>query len=445
MKLQDKQVIIFSHLPKCGGVTIRDLIEKKYKVGSEVIYDSINGYAKMAFSECSPEFLPVDNKFLIIHGHRVSDSLFKELNVSDINLLTMIRHPFKRNVSHFLFRKNNGNEDFNISFKDWSRLKSNDMCRFYIENFPSLIGDIFSSLSDQALNVLSYFKQVSYLEEGSAGFNRLLDYVNLSYTTELRSNVNSKKRFDFIFNDSDITYDTFNYIKQDLRLYSNAKHIQNTRSLETFDFNKVKPRNWLLMYIKSYANYGDGIRDSILGYEQNSIVIDLFNSQNNKSTFDLESLFIAITQVQSYESFTNSFKYNLFFAFSKVINKCLNKKYGGVISKDTFFGSLWYDLMQSNCKNIQLYSGDLVYRFPDSIREKYFGLINIYTEKKDYNSALNVCLDFCKQYPGFVKAFEILLSISLSLNKMELAHKSLMKISELTGARSKNYKSKLFH
>lgn len=169
--------LIFEHLPKTAGITLRSILEREYKCAYKVddysIADSI-----AAFENLNPQ---QQNSFDLIYGH-ASSVLAKY--VKNPILLTYLRNPVDRFISQYCYIKINPAHrthkslqkvtdieeyiDFSLKHQEdniQTRFLSNAVLRFVGELQPSGSGIDMQLLLNQAKNRLRSFRYVFFTHQ----------------------------------------------------------------------------------------------------------------------------------------------------------------------------------------------------------------------------------------------------------------------------------------
>jgi len=106
--VNDGLVCIFLHIPKTGGSTLQEIIQRQYSVGS--IYN-MDGSGMVALQRSVDRLLGMSERerdqIACLKGHMPfgAHRLFRRPSV----YVTMLRHPYERAVSEYYFAKNTPN------------------------------------------------------------------------------------------------------------------------------------------------------------------------------------------------------------------------------------------------------------------------------------------------------------------------------------------------
>lgn len=133
----DLKRIVFFHVPKCGGSSVRDALKSAYrkkKLFARNIEFHLDSHASKASSDCLDENLAVHRehvflykfmlrKYFLLTGHfPYSDSAAKAKAKDDL-FITLIRDPYDRKLSQYYYNRHKAERKkhfrTDLSLEDW--------------------------------------------------------------------------------------------------------------------------------------------------------------------------------------------------------------------------------------------------------------------------------------------------------------------------------------
>ena len=149
--------IVFVHIPKTGGTTLKDILKRDY--GEDNYYEDTSDFGV-------PDISSIDKK--VISGH-ISFNYSLDGNI----LLTLLRNPIDRIVSHFGHVLINGHPSKEFAEKGLEYYAANPhhqqldngMVRQIINKMDLPIGSINRLHLNKAINKLGSFSSVGILEQ----------------------------------------------------------------------------------------------------------------------------------------------------------------------------------------------------------------------------------------------------------------------------------------
>lgn len=247
MQQQIPSKIIFLHIPKAAGTTLRDIIHRQYAA------DEIYELDSQEFVQAQEDFKQLDPakkaEITILMGHMYFG--LHEFIDFPATYITMLRNPIERVISYYHFvKKLTSHEDYeliktkNISLQQYCQMGRQNMCngqtRFLSGAGASAIGDR-PMLAMAKQNLQQNFAVVGIQErfdESLLLLQKKLGWHRAPYYYRRNTNrTNSYSRLE-------ISSETLSVIKKhnelDLELYEYANQIftrdleQHHRSLKTF-------------------------------------------------------------------------------------------------------------------------------------------------------------------------------------------------------------------
>lgn len=207
-----KNNIIFPHLPKTAGTSMAWALRTVLTEGQELFHLDPNGRTANIPSQFET-FSDNDCKF--VFGHQVTEALIQ--SESDF-IATTLRHPASRLISHFNMKVSSGK--FTGNFENYMTQSTDPMCRWYVACFPSYVNDPFSSLLDQATEILACFDQVLFQETFTEDFEKLMETVLPGQPVEIGNQNAAGKSYQKISSTlEDSITNWYGWFKQDLLLY----------------------------------------------------------------------------------------------------------------------------------------------------------------------------------------------------------------------------------
>lgn len=230
-KLDSK--IIFMHLPKCGGASLKKAFAQLY----DDKYFELSAHKTKRISEDYKEcgenlqklrvnlihYIALSGKYDFITGHFQFDNILYKNTCSEYDFVTMIRDPVKRYISHYFYNRYKESQHYKIevdieAFVD--SLYGRSLGDFYINSFT---GPFQETTLENALNNASMFSLIGLLSD----LNRFNDVFTDRYGVRLdigRKNVNplSKMDQDVILSDS-ILYKIEEICKRDIEFVKQLK------------------------------------------------------------------------------------------------------------------------------------------------------------------------------------------------------------------------------
>jgi hypothetical protein len=269
MMQNQEQTVIFLHIPKAAGTTLRNILQRQY-LEEEILnlhgVSSLEKLEKLSDGE--------KRQLKLIQGHFPFG--VHEMLPQPSTYITMLRNPVKRVISTYFYAKrtpfHRDYETINqerMSLKDYmiSKLNpvlNNGQVRLLSGEINVTFGDCNERMLEQAKNNLNkYFSVVGTLEnfdQSLLAIKEILGYKNIFYTKLNTSQSKNDKEFDSEIIDL-IKY----YNNLDLELYNNVTDWQKesfTRlrvNEKLASFNRINTLySWyqsLINPLKSTLNY----------------------------------------------------------------------------------------------------------------------------------------------------------------------------------------------
>jgi hypothetical protein len=229
---QSAPTVIFLHLPKAAGTTLKDILHREYQ--EDLIYE-LDG---TQFIQAQEEFKQLDQaekaEIKILMGHMYFG--LHEFLPSPAKYITMLRNPIDRVVSYYHFvKKLSTHHDYelinenNISINDYCRLGRENMrngqTRF-LSNTKEFETCTQASLSEAKQNLRQHFAVVGIQErfnESLLLLQKKLGWKRMPFYYQRNTNRGNS------YNQLEISPDTLATIKKynqlDLELYEYANQI----------------------------------------------------------------------------------------------------------------------------------------------------------------------------------------------------------------------------
>jgi len=233
LKQQQKSAtIVFLHIPKAAGTTLKDILYRQYSA------DEIYELDAKQFIQSQEDFKQLDpaqkNKINILMGHMYF-GLHEFIN-SPTAYITMLRNPIERVISYYHFvKKLPSHEDYeliktnNISLQEYCQMGRQNMCngqtRFLSGTGESEICD-YDMLAVAKQNLQKSFAAVGIQErfdesllllQKKLGWNKMPFYY--------RRNTNRSNSYSRLEISSDTLAIIRKHNKLDLELYEYANHL----------------------------------------------------------------------------------------------------------------------------------------------------------------------------------------------------------------------------
>lgn len=174
--MSEKEVLIFMHIPKTGGTTLRRIIDKQYKPNE--IYRTYKNVVK-------PQGKMTDQNIRCIQGHDYF-GIHKQIN-KPYKYVTMLRDPVERVISNYYYSRQFIENC--PSFEEFIKQNRNMQTLFATGEHPANLEEAKRNLSTFAVVGITeiFFKSV-YLIGKECGWE------NISYYKKLNVNDNRPKR-----------------------------------------------------------------------------------------------------------------------------------------------------------------------------------------------------------------------------------------------------------
>lgn len=217
-------MLIYVHIPKTAGSTMRSLLQRNFKGRFYGFYTDRRG-----------EFLTDDELIELVRhiypqkevlsGHDIRPLQEKSVQGIDLRYVTFIRHPFSRAISLYYFEKKHSASSHisHKSFKEYVQQRpSHDraITNWQVFNISS------TGTFEHAKELLDDFLMVGLVERFDLSLIRLQECLGedyLSYIGYTRQNVSKNKQYSISNLPHDIQ-DELAYLNQeDLKLYKYAK------------------------------------------------------------------------------------------------------------------------------------------------------------------------------------------------------------------------------
>ena len=263
-KENSSPVIIFLHIPKAAGTTLRDILYRQYE--KECIYE-LDG---QNFSQSQEDFKQLNikekDKIRLLMGHMYFG--LHEFISYPSTYITMLRNPIEKVISYYYFvSKLKTHPDYeliksqNISLKEYCTMNKPNMCnaqtRFLAgENFIQVNNE--SKILEQAKkNLQEYFSIVGITERFDETLILMKEKLGWSSNPYYyRRNTNKNVSYSQLNIKEDTLVTIRKYNQLDLELYKYANELFE-RDLLTLSNNSNLKRNssWFKFSNKIYGKY----------------------------------------------------------------------------------------------------------------------------------------------------------------------------------------------
>jgi hypothetical protein len=234
------KVLIFLHIPKTGGLTLRNIIDRQYKKNGILLHSrtapSNKRLKKRDFS-----------RIKCVYGHN-RFGVHEEIHVPS-TYITMLRDPVSRVISTYYFilaRKQNRmhHKIKNMSLEDF--VSSNDpQLMIPVSNHQTryLSGESIPDLQKAKENIENHFSVVGITEmfdESIFLMKKELGWKNIFYTKQNVSTNRpkrdqiSKETLEMIKSKNDLDYELYNYAKQSLQDRLDGLNKQSMNQLKNY-------------------------------------------------------------------------------------------------------------------------------------------------------------------------------------------------------------------
>ncbi len=182
--------ILFDHLPKCGGSTLKTFLIKHYPKKKSFLTngwdpgDSVRKFKQMPLSS--------RHKYCLIQGH-LANQLMDDADPACLKV-TLLRDPVERIISHYFFVKRTEKhylhrtiQDSGISLEDYACSDlSDELNNWYTTHFSGFTTEMVTKNPEGAVaaaveNVLKRFDIIGFLDDFSTFIETLRKRANLRY------------------------------------------------------------------------------------------------------------------------------------------------------------------------------------------------------------------------------------------------------------------------
>jgi len=280
-RLVSEDLIIFSHIPKTAGLTVRKIIESNFDKNARFAFrksdsfsanikDWIANFNSVKRNESSEEL----KSRRIIEGH-IGFGIHKHLVLESCTYMTVMRHPVDRLNSHFYYLTRPGSDCKNI--KQFNSL--NDFIYCYRQEKESKeVSPIPLGMSQMMIIDNLQTRFLSGLGWESEIINQQLYGCRARYTKC------TKEMLDLAKHNLDkyIIYGVLDRFKESLELFENAFEWRNINFENKVNVNKSKPSN---------KEIDPDLLEFVL--QENKFDMELYNYALNTFDQQLEKLQVA--------------------------------------------------------------------------------------------------------------------------------------------------------
>lgn|GEM_PF-7095190 len=226
--MKAQTVYIIPHIQKTGGSTIVNHL--KDLDNSEYIFYHLSSRGRVGYhgnKRCFEEDIKnnITSENIILMGHHIDEGLINYFPNCKINLVTILRDPLSRMISHYNMIKSKSNTQLGIN--QFIKKRGNFICNFLIKRFPSFIEDPLDSLAQQTNSILQKFNQCYFLEDGDEFFTQFMSNFDLKYKSQ---NIETRRSNEYhnYAEDEKIKPNTINFLNSDYSVYNTQRNLEKT-------------------------------------------------------------------------------------------------------------------------------------------------------------------------------------------------------------------------
>lgn len=426
--MKSPSVIVFPHVPKTAGSTIKTGLAANYNVGENFFHLAHNGVKNNIKQLSINPYEEIINSFnsqekIIIFGHQVDESVIPQNRNLKISLISMIREPRERNISSFYMKHRESQYD--LSYQEYLKNKKDFISKFYVNRFPSLVKDPFDPLDVQAKQIFSQFKTIGILEEENS-ISKILSLMNVQYIEGYDRNIRStKKDSSPAFAPESLTTSEA-ITKQDKVLYEQVKNKEIKFESNPINFNPRLPYLWLSKYIVHMVKYPA----ECIKYKealQNKWLRKLnFEASQSREEFIIKFL-NSLSVFENLHDIDESLKENIFDIIFK--SKAIIQKNNWTLDKSSNeFKFIINNIFEEKFEHYEETTSVLPLRLLSSMIFKYNGLV----DRKEYDKAYSCLYEAAKSYPTKMGIFKKFMRLAKLKDDKELYIKASNKFIELS-------------
>ncbi len=224
--------IVFDHIPKCAGTTVFSYLKKyyPYRLTYETLasHDFVNKFKQYSIKK--------RNQYKFITGHLAF--LLADYASPDTLLVTIIREPIDRIISHYFYVKDKKNPKLyqkvfvenNISLKDYcAMIESDELSNYYVKRYSGWNNKRIESFPEGAINkaynnIITKYNHVGFQDKIEEFMVKLIEISNLpkdSYHNKYVNQTAARKSIKQI--DIDIINEIKKYNTLDIKLYKKLR------------------------------------------------------------------------------------------------------------------------------------------------------------------------------------------------------------------------------
>lgn len=291
------KLYLIPHLPKTGGSTlIRHLLNGRgdsYELFHLGRRGRIGYHSELKHLE---DYVNLDDqtKNVIVIGHQVDEGIISYFKNYEVCLLTILREPLARYVSHFNMIKPKGTFEGNINA--FIKKRRRFFSLYFIDRFPSLVKDKFDTIEVQAADILDYFS-LYFLEDGPDCFDRILDIFSLEYNPDLIDNRRDTNYIDYT-KTTPISFASYKSTTKENLLYNKLKRRE---VLSFLDLPEIKtPHMWFRDYCSNFIKSDQNVRAYMIDNLEEGFMQSLLKEHLNLTGLNLDALFRTVAKYETY-------------------------------------------------------------------------------------------------------------------------------------------------
>jgi hypothetical protein len=233
--------MFFMHIPKCGGTSVKNALAKGYE--HKKIF-SLDAHASKYVTDAVPQLKGLDqfrdglmlyalatDKYNLIMGHSVFNSLMLRNFSKDYGLVSLVREPVSRFCSHYFYNANKESDHFKVNDELDLFLESEVAKKFgkYYVRYFSGVGS--KQTVEKAMDNLKNFDVVGTLENLQGFAVQISD----KFKIQIQLRHDNKNPVSDLEMQSRLTSEQLGIIKSlcadDIEIYNEVKRFFNIESV----------------------------------------------------------------------------------------------------------------------------------------------------------------------------------------------------------------------